>query len=287
MIDSRNTKNVIAAFLALFLSTIIMASVFTYAWFSSSWHGEKNPDLSTGGATYPNMSAWVYDLAGETSGETTDKTSGQWRAVASGSDTYVVAKSTVDADLPVGSSGKNNAGLREKLTFTSLHLGTIDNLLSLNSDNYFLLRFDLTDIARHGRRARARFSLIEENIRFFDAEGVEHFRSNGVGIDFSLFSDLIQIECAVSALGFAPSTAEESILSLFNTSNQSGYVSLQNGDEFADVFSGEKDSPYYLFVRIAPDLEGCIAITETITRFMPCQLLLGLVFEIEFYGIYV
>lgn len=276
----------------------------------------------------------------------------------------------------------------EKYQFASLHLGNVDNLLTLSHDNYFYLRFDITNPVIQGKLALASYSITDEEFEFYDSEGINqtsvvYGRANEAGKS-SLFSDMVLVECAVSDTAYTPNddaldalfvknyvikngehylgynvvnsaptladksslsdaiiwtfdnnkltfvyndatyylTSDNSTLSLTttapnivwsNSNNKFSYVNnentyyvtynsswgvstesndttgtydnyvvLVNGDPLESIFEDPKDTGYYLYIRISPDLLRCTEATDYFGEFMPCEILFDMTLEIEF-----
>ncbi|MBQ9481451.1 MAG: hypothetical protein IJU84_04735 [Clostridia bacterium] len=280
--------------LTLSLAVFVMAAA-TYAWFTTVWRGERKLTAKTGEGAFPPLHAWIFDVDNEESGETILK-KGTWKnALGNGTDNpnYSIK----------GISEGNGVGNSEKFTFKTLHLGTVDNLLQASSDNYFYLCFDVTNIEQMGKKVRAKYSVTKNDIKLYDLDGYEHNISQTSSdehyeeVDYSLFVDVFQIELAVSTVYYdlAADTAENTanataVAALFTSGNTDGYVKLTNNNNnnanFADVFTTDKTSAYYLYVRLSPNLENCMTATEAIATLMPCELVFDINFEIEFYEIY-
>lgn len=289
-----NKTKVITAFIMLFTAlSALVFSVFVYAWFGSTWSGNRPFGVTTGDYPAPTMQAWKYTISNEDIGDTIVKT-GIWE-VASSSD-YVIDHITTRTQT---------ASNMEKYSFSSLHLGTVDNLLDLSKDNVFYIRFYVPATPTAKSKARAKYALSENDILFYDLDGNEYTYNDGtpiVGsgsllIDFSKFVEIINVDVAASDTAYDPTTfnadsscQDEDIAALFavekDAEHPNGYVTLVNGADFADAFDAEKTSGYYLYVRISPNLKNCMEATDSIATLMPCELVFGITLEMEFYQPY-
>lgn len=225
----------------------------------------------------PGVSAWRFDMTGTIAefdyDEDPDSSNkaGSWvSAVDSGS----VLKSVV----PVDSSSSSNT---ERLTFRSLHLGTIDNLLELHNDNRFYIRLDVDNELY---RAYIGYSLLSSGIRIYDVDGFDRTSEISVMTDsegnplnlLSRFSELFIIEVAVSSSRYSLSSGDQAAVdSLFDNNSK-----LSNGAALKDL--GEPSGSYYIYIRLTPDLEKCFSATDHLSIYMPCEITFDVTLNISY-----
>ena len=272
--------------LGIFSVALMAIALFitTYAWFSNTWLAKNSISFTTGNYLTPNYHAWMFDALEEESGESSNRDEGQWVDA-----TQTISESTVLKKVELNS----NNSITEYLTFKSLHLGTIDNLLRLGNDNFFYIRFDVTDYIKMGKLVKVSYSISNNNIKIYNSEGTqltivsEH--SDTPNTITGNYEDLITIDCAVSTYLFSNprssvtiSGESRSIDYLFTDGNTGNYVSLENGDDPVLVSSTEQSSAYYLYIRIVPDLDKCVEATEVLSVYMPCEITFDVDLDIEF-----
>ena len=265
-----------------FLVLALVFSTFdTYAWYSNLWIGERQLVFTAGVGEDPLFYAWIYDVTNEESGETLLKT-GIWRNIAQ--------NGTGDGrDCQIAAVQERGVADSEKYLFTSLHLGTVDNLISLSNDNYMYLRFDVNDVARQGRKLRIGYSLSSDGVHFYDLEGADQTASL-TAQTLTEFVGLLNVEYALSTEKYDPtvSTAQaDSLAGLFSAQNAMGFGKLTNGAALTDLFQEDRAEGYTLYLRFYPDLQGCFDVTEFLGAYMPCEILYDLTLDLEYYEIHV
>lgn len=274
----------IATVAAIAVALLTFSSIQVLAWFINSREGSREIALTTDEGVMPELAAWRFHVTNEESGMTFEK-NGTWEsAVVSASTTSPKAIQSV---TPYASGST----ITEKYQFTSLHLGTVDNLLDLSKDNYFYVRLAVTDVAYQGRKAKAGFSLTEAGIHFYDQDGVDQTStlSSAIGISgnrlFTEFCNLFIVECATSATAYDPINSYASLEGLFSSSNAT-YHKLTRNAAAIDLFASDQTAPYYIYFRFSPDLDKCFDATETTTVYMPCEILFDVTLNLEFYEIH-
>ena len=293
------TNKIVRRLIALVLSfCLLLAIVVVYLRNSLGWFA-GNIDANGRGMSvipestvFPAIHAWRFDIDG---GELTDSflKNGNW---VEGMDTLTTNdENDLKSVLPKDTTND------EKYQFISLHLGSVDNLLTLSEDNCFYIRLDVTSetIASFGKSVRAGYTV--SDLHFYDSNGVDQTEtiSQNYMNTYSALLNLVDIDCAVSLnernmTGTNSSTDIPIIEGFFKNkvdvtvnadSNQ--YVQLNHSGTAVDVYTtteGENGpSPYYLYIRLRPDLDKCFSATYDIARYMPCQLVFDITLEFEFY----
>ena len=311
---------VLSATSAIVIAVIIFMSAAVFFNGSLGWFSQNRQvsgsgmSVSPGASDFPEMHAWRFDLTAtvgtgdntDEDGDTLDKR-GQW---VDALDHETVTDP--EGILPVENYSGN--AHHELLKFKSLHLGTVDNLLTLSEDNCFYIRFDVTDELF---RTYVGYSLDDSGITVYDQdrndrtseiaalEDEEHNSLNAL----DKFVELFQADVAVSANEFTPgliynkatgelitgepgegvvtATGEEMIDALFYTTEtvEGNEVTtrtglLTNGDDLRDL--GEQARAYYIYIRFSPDLEKCFEATDHIATYMPCEITFDVTLTLSF-----
>lgn len=257
----------------LFLGALVTLMIVMYlnpslGWFSNNREVDGNGMIvQAENNAFPDMKAWRFNLNdqsnGDELGDTLDKT-GTWvDAIDS------LTTTNPKGILPVVENNYAQGDTGEKYKYISLHLGTIDNLLTTSSDNCFYLRFDVTDELFH---SAAGFALTTSDVHVFDYNGEER-TSEIAGIEdgdgnnlniLNTFVDIFQVDATISTTEYTPVTNQAAIDALFTNESR-----LVNGDAMHDF--GEQSENYYLYFRFSPDLEKCFEATDHIAVYMPCE----------------
>ena len=272
-----------------FLGVLVILVIVMYlnpslGWFSRNKEVAGNGiGVATDSIQFPDIHAWRFDLDanvdGDEDGDTLDK-DGSWvDAVDHNTST------NPEGMLPVITKTYGSGVSGEKFTFRSLHLGTIDNLLTLSNDNCFYIRFDVTDEIY---RTAIGYSLGTTNIRFYDVEGNDETSAIGSMVDENSQSlevlqkcvDLLIVEAAVSSEEYEPFTDQSAIDALFTMTGETRNEQLTNGAALKDL--GEQSDDYFVYIRLSPDLEMCFEATDHIATYMPCQITFDITFSLAF-----
>lgn len=287
------TSMILLGLFVLFVTLLYLNSAF--GWFA------MNEDVSGGGAGVrssghinPNVHAWRFDIVQNNAhletGEDFIK-DGVWVDALD-------AATTADPNdlVSVEVSPENDQVDTETFRFISLHLGTVDNLLDLSDDNCFYIRLDMTAdvIGNRGAAVNLRHNIV----------GMEFYSSGGALIDaedlgeaYDRLRGLVDIDCAVSATAYDMTTAAgaTAVKALFTTkipqeqgqeqqtvTPDANYVEIPHGETGAPVYAPQDNSPYYIYIRMRPDLETCFDATHDISVYMPCQILFNMEIEVGF-----
>ena len=275
-------NKIVRRLIALVLSfCLLLAIVIVYLRNSLGWFA-SNKDVSGIGAqvkvtadNFPDMHAWRFELTQTLTGGDEDADSliktGTW-VDALDNETTTAPKGI----LPVIENTVEQNVEKEKFTFRSLQLGTVDNLLSLSADNCFYIRFDITEEKLY--QISLGYSLVEAGIHFYQTDGAE--------VDSSViprgpFVDLFVVDYFVSTTAYDLSTDTASSTTVFDAMELlCTNDSLENG---ADLLAlPEQENAYYLYIRFSPDLEKCFEATDHIAQYMPCEITFDVTLTVEF-----
>lgn len=283
---SKARIGIIIKIVALAFVVIITTSA-AFAWFSTTFESENGVKYQTGDGTFPVMHAWMFNMTQEESGEDTAKV-GTWVSAATAtsaspsSDGQINIDSEEEGYLLSGVVLNNSNSITEKYVFKSLHLGTIDNLLSLSNDNYLYLRFDITTPNTMGRIACASYLIGETDFHFYDATSADQTAAVITKATTynkqSIFSEMVGVECVASTTAYAPGANLSDLESLFENNG----TLLENGAELSEIYTDENNTTYYFYVRFFPDLEKCTEATDYFGEYMPCEILFDVEFTVEF-----
>lgn len=254
------------------LIALICAAIFSagsvLAWFFYYQTG-GTVSFSVGDPDLPTFHAWRYNTSDEASGS--GESSGWVEAVYKSGGSAVPYKiKTLETD-----SGS------EMYTRISLQLGSIDNLYSVENDNYFYIRLDVTDIETMGRNVSTTYSV----------SGVEAYSSTGnlitedsMGNTFNpnTIANLFRIDAVVSTNDppYEPSSNKAAIDGLFSEATK------LRMDYAMNLTPSDMTDTYYVYIRIMPVFERIGAVSDLLNRFMPCEIIFETDLTIEFSGIY-
>lgn len=238
-------------------------------------NGLDNTSMQVDGDVMPQMHAWRFDMNAtiesgaleDEDGDTFNKT-GVWVDALDSS-----SVTDPKAILPIVSRSEGGE-ITEKYTFRSLHLGTVDNLLTLSNDNCFYIRFDVTE---RPLRSAIRYELSSSAIRIFSQDGVDRTQeiqqTNSDAI--ALFADLLVVEAGVSTEKYEPSEKLEQMDALVSSDGL-----LVNGGDWKELKGLEQG--YYVYIRFNPDLSKCFDATTHIVKYMPCEIVFDLELLVSF-----
>ena len=285
-------KIITTSFTLIILLFILISSAYTYAWFTKQRINNRENVYQTGDGDVPAMTAWIFDMTGEGNGDVTDKDSGTWRSISSNNLANKTEPRYILQSLNL------NSGTGERYTLTSLHLGTVDNLMSLNKDNYLLMRFDVTNPATQGKKASIKYEFPSNYITAYKSDGtplttvsssVYEAAEDPISLGYvniDSFEDFIVIEYAIANTQYEPNANYNDIDALYsNTSSAISHGILDKENTSIEVSNIDINNPYYLYFRISPSLSKCIDVTDYISIYMPCQITFDIHFILEFYDI--
>lgn len=284
------TTLILLGLFVLFVLMIYLNAAF--GWFSMNNNVDGDVTTVQPAVTVdPNLHAWRFDLSPD-NGVTLVETGEDF----SKDGVWVDALDTATADdvndlVSVEISPDNDPVNTERFKFISLHLGTVDNLLDLSDDNCFYIRLDMTAdvIGNRGASVSARYDVTD--MEFYSSEGdlIDHA---DLGEAYERLRGLVDLDCAVSATAYDMTTAAgaTAVKALFATQAGAGQtvtpetdcIVIPRGADGAPVYEPEDDAPYYLYLRMRPDLETCFDATHDISHYMPCQILFDMEIEIGF-----
>lgn len=284
--DRRFTAKLVSLIMTgvLVLVALLMYFNLAFGWFAQNEEvGGNGASVQSHGNINPNVHAWRFDLTGGETGEDFDK-SGSW--------VDALDAETEDPNdlLPVVLSQEGDTVNTEKYTFLSLHLGTVDNLLDLSDDNCFYIRIDMTAdvIGNRGASVSLRHDIV--GMDFYASTG-EKVAQEDIADSYDSLRGLVDIDCAVSATAYDMTDAAgaTAVKALFNTRSESGVltpdkncVEIERGDAGVPVYESSDNTPYYVYLRMRPDLETCFDATHDISHYMPCQILFNMEIELGF-----
>ncbi|MBQ9416643.1 MAG: hypothetical protein IJU20_07380 [Clostridia bacterium] len=235
-------------------------------------NGLDNTSMQVDGDFMPQMHAWRFDMDAtiesgaleDEDGDTFSKT-GVW---VDALDSSSVTDSNAILPIVIRSGGG------EKYTFRSLHLGTVDNLLTLSNDNCFYIRFDVTE---RPLRSAIRYELSSSAVRIYSQDGVDRTQEiQQTDSDaIALFADLLVVEAGVSTEEYEPSEKLNEMDALVSSDGL-----LVNGGDWKELKGLEQG--YYVYIRFYPDLSKCFDATTHIVKYMPCEIVFDLELLVSF-----
>ncbi len=277
MDNKSDKKRLTVGFITLIINGFVIIAVLVvllnlvYGWLASNHQTTASEmDNSLKASNYPVINAWRFDLLDEESGEAYDK-SGSYVNAIDQLDQNAAAKRAI---TPVENNSYSQGETGEAFTFRSIHLGTIDNLISLSNDNYFYIRIDVEHPEGMYENPKISYSLINDGVKFFDLKG-NNQTGNLTAEQKQALVDIMTVDYAVSTAKYNPISNLSDVEALFTTPQ-----TLQNG---ANKFSlGERNEPYYIYLRLSPDVNKCFEATSELSTYMPCEILYDLQIELSF-----
>lgn len=277
---------VICVLLVLIVLSLMIAFNSSLGWFANNnnVYG-SSMNVKADGTVFPEMKAWRFNLDetidDDENGDAFDK-SGSW-VNAIDESTTTLPKGI----LPVVEKAYAENTIGEKWTFYSLHLGTIDNLLTMSNDNCFYIRFDVTNIIY---QASVSYSLLTSGIHVYGYDGNDETsyiaemddtlsESNPTQSSLQQFVDIFQVDVGVSSEEYTPSENQEQIDELFFTGETRTGLLTNNG---ASIDLPAQEKAYYIYFRFSPDLEKCFEATDDIVSLMPCEVTFDISLTIVF-----
>ena len=259
----------------LFVLLVIIGILYfhpAYGWFSNNQKVDTTGMAVTANAMkYPTLHAWRFDLSHKTGdnsdedGDTLDKT-GTWVDA-------VEYKQAINTNVLTSVEEYNGSSHHEQIKIQSLHLGTVDNLLSLNEDNCFYIRLDVTEEIL---QTSMRFYLANTGVHIYSSDGNEVTTaiSNLEGDVISKFVQIFKVDVVSSTTAYSLTNTINGTVTTNTTIDElfTNGKNLSNGAEYVRVSDTDIEEAHYIYIRITPDLEKCFEATESIATYMPCQI---------------
>ena len=258
----------IKAGLLLLLSALLLTTA-TYAWLRE---GFVTPDsevsFTTGKLNPPPAKMWIY----------TDEDEDENLAAASRwveqNVTTVGSENTAPAAASSVTDGKYT------FTLTSLHLGTIDNLIFLGDDNDVYFRV-MIDPATLGNTVAITVALKSaDGLELYDAEGTpvtdetegEHPKTPLADLyEINAEKPLLKADYVVSKTAYTPYTMTDGV--------KNGFSAIGADTTYV---APDSDS-YYLYLRIRPNLTAFMEATRFLYVYMPCTMLFSMDIDLMIY----
>lgn len=246
------------------LCVFLVATVLTaYAWFLTAWDSNRAYlGFSAGTVPAPEASMWLYSTAFDAEEDPTAQ------------EGWVEHRLTADEDdsdafkIP-GVSATQNDG-KYSFALSSLHLGTIDNLVILASDNVVCLRFAFNS-ELHGNAAA------QLSVAFNDSLGMIHlYDSEGNELtDTTIKSDLEDINSATPFLQYQACISGDRLSPSDTEFESLAFCDAVPFGTSLDLYSGTEpiDGDYYVYIKIMPSLDAFAPTSELLNKYMPCIIL--------------
>ncbi len=260
----------IKAGLLLLLSALLLTSA-TYAWLRV---GFVTPDteisFTTDKLTPPPVNMWIYTEEDENENLAAENRWVEQSVTTDGS------ANTAPGVISSVTDGKYT------FTLTSLHLGTVDNLIMLDDDNYVYLRVQI-DPAALGDSVDITLALQAENgITMYDSTGT--LVTDGVGAgaktpladlyDVNETTPLLLIDYAISKTAYTPYTMDTLAPEL-----KASFATVEPDT----TYTAPDDDSYYIYLRVHPNLAAFMEATRFLYEYMPCTLLYSLDISVMIY----
>lgn len=268
-------KRSVKKLLTACLSAVVAVALTTVAaaWFAGLWSSPVSFPVATGGnPDLLPMKMWMYRSAFELTGSEKP----QWIDL---SDDTRLADKNMGYVIPA--IVENAEGAVDQFVLKSLHLGRIDNLISLNPDNKIYFCFELSktvhgqkefsitlDYANYGegtehpndpRNSILLYDLNKNSINHFTQNGLEYDPAKQDDPENLAFMELLQFSYCVTST--APPEKDAAILLENDPFAKHGLTFSEQTPIMSDA-SGtitnldESKDTYYLYVCITPKLEN-------------------------------
>ena len=267
-------KRSVKKLLTACLSAVVAVALTTVAaaWFAGLWSSPVSFPVATGGNPDLNpMKMWMYRSAFEL----TDSQKPQWIDL---SDDTRLADKNMGYVIPA--IVENGGDAVDQFVLKSLHLGRIDNLISLNPDNKIYFCFELSktvhgqkefsfafDYANYGegtehpndpRNSILLYDLNKHSINHFTQNGLEYDPAKQDDPENLAFMELLQFSYCVTST--APPEKDAAIWLEDDPFTKHGLTFSEPTPIMSDAsgtITGLTESDtYYLYVCITPKLEN-------------------------------
>lgn len=243
----------------ILIGVLLLAISFsgTFAWLANVWNS-KQITFTAGTTAPPEIEIWQYTTAEEA---TESGDSEGWKSFAA---------ETVGEYSQIPSNGivPESDGSTCTYTLSSLQFGTVDSLARIKEDNtvYLCAKFDPK---RQGTTTLFRCRFGKDNgrdyIRIYDKDNIRITDSASVTVN----ADLKALNETNPFLTFAYATdtqyhgTADAVAGLTYTALTDTEVTLNAADP---------EAPYYIYIKITPDLGNLAKFTGVLNRLMPCLL---------------
>lgn len=306
------TGKVVAAIVSLVLAFLLTVG-FSYAWLTNFWDSNKvDVGFSTGTVEYPSIHMWTY-LTEDEAETVADATAGWTQVVLTPEDHNAIIP---DMGITQGDGYDNTEAFT--IDVKKVHLGTVDNLVTMKEDNVLYFRFDVKKSMGtnfhlvilpakpvDGAFNFSIFSLNQDGTTYTEVleeaqdengDKIKQTDENGdvikdeEGNDTYVYKDVyVKLNDAINPTG---DETESKILDISYASSTTALV--PGGAGFSDLEFGEfkqpdgvsslaNDASYYVYVKMTPRFSTVAAISQDLYRYMPCILLFDLTIYYEIY----
>lgn len=255
-------NNKIASILALVLASFTAVSSIAYAWLSGSWNSDNTRfGFTAGDVEYPTVTMWMYKTQEEGS-----TIGGEW---VEKDVTVEGHKNVIPSSNPTSKAG---------FTMEDVHLGNVDNLVTLKKDNTVYLRLNMK------RNMGTTFTLSVEHVKQ-DGYGFSIYQQGNSG--YSLVDKSADVYDTLKTTFADPKNKKPILITTYAVSTNS---LVPDGTGFSDLnfvnvcpSAPDQADDYYLYIKMMPDLSTVATIAKELYRYMPCIILFDLEIEYEIY----
>jgi hypothetical protein len=249
--------------LVLLLALLVCLVGASYAWLADFWSsGEGVLGLSAGDLVPPEGVMWLYDSAADLEAAQP----GGWvqhTLTPNDGDGFLMQAPGVEQTQ---TEGAHSFALR------SLHLGTVDNLVTLSEDNTVVLRFAFDSTLHGNGSVEVLFTLggtLAQSVQVYDKDGAAHTDAATIeALELACASSpFLQYAACIDTRAIAPDDAE------FSTLAFGDHVMAGERVQLITDAATAPEGAYYVYVSITPNLTPFTAASEALNRYMPCTLL--------------
>ena len=256
-------KKKIQSTLALLLCLACCLAGASYAWLADHWSSAESVlDFTAGDVTPPTGVMWLYDTAQDLGAQDP----GGWTQ-------HALTPDAADGFLLLAPGvEQTQTGGAYSFALRSLHLGTVDNLVTLAPDNTVVLRLAL-DAALQGNTSAtvtlAPFGDVAQGVHVYDGEGAAQTDAALMQAlaDIHTQTPFMRFAACLDARALTPADADYETLDFCTPVPIGESIAL-----IADAASAPMGA-YYIYVEITPSLAAFAAASEELNRYMPCTLL--------------
>lgn len=257
-------QNRIWGSLLLLLLTMGLLAGVSYAWLATFYETKQPVSFDTGTTSPIPVHMWVYNTAEEGNEGWTE-----YVASATGGEDET-------AILPSILSKTGSDGTAYQYDVRAMHLGAINDLISVSNDNIVYFRFDL-DGTTHGTNITLRHSF----------EGISGYNRDGAALSAEILQNLTALEGQSSHLKYeyaiseTPCTPAEEAISLLSWREMPPQTDESGRDCYLLQGQLNYSEKYYLYLRAYPDLSTLLRTAIILSAQMPSQLFFDIKMDLE------
>lgn len=256
-------QNRIFASLLLGLLMLGMIAGVSYAWLATFYETEQPVSFDTGTTSPIPVHMWVYNTAAEGNEGWTEYPA----YFAAGKDETAILASSLSKTADGGTAYQSHV--------RAMHLGAINDLISISDDNKVYFRFDLNG-TDHGTVITLQHSFA----------GISGYNREGSALSDEILQKLTALEGETPHLIYEYAISEEAYAPAEASSELNWReISIQEDENGRDCYLLQEqlnyNEAYYLYLRAYPDLNTLLQTALILSAQMPSQLFFDIEMELE------